>query len=438
MDANVQIRVARAVEVNASNLKAYAAPRGFPFLLHGSTDRLAILEPPTFFLFEKFYPIHRDQEKIGSHWRFALNSALAVANDLKDWWEFLVLSERSWRAADQHDLTCYRDVMLSTISPHTHRVYEPTTVKRRMMSVLNFYAWAKAKRLCRVQLEREAMSIPAFRRSGRGEPQTAEQRDSRHGVLPRTNNSRWEHVQVLSIKQYRAIADGVGPLPTDARNDEQHCQIRLGVELAINCGLRIDEVVGLTVAQITALVPGDSNPLSLRYLRLSRTKGSKSRRVPIPMWLVLEISHYVRHQRAHALRLRKDAQSSDCAELLLNDDGARHCCGLPVSAQTLRRKFYSAQLRSGHHVSRLSQSTGASSDIQSAAFRFHDLRHTCAVWLYYSERKAGNSEPWKRVQSVLGHEFLSTTMDIYLRAAGDFEAEVSDAMAADLRAGPPA
>ena len=44
----------------------------------------------------------------------------------------------------------------------------------------------------------------------------------------------------------------------------------------------------------------------------------------------------------------------------------------------------------------------------------HDLRHTAAVLIYYAESATGNPEPWKKVQTPLGHKNLQTTIDTYL------------------------
>jgi len=70
--------------------------------------------------------------------------------------------------------------------------------------------------------------------------------------------------------------------------------------------------------------------------------------------------------------------------------------------------------------------------VRSPAFSPHCLRHTCAMWTYIAEKRQGNSEPWKVVQARLGHAHLKTTTDTYLRATSEFEALVSDRMAAHI------
>lgn len=438
MLAHPIIRVVKAVEIDTPGLRIHAAPAGFPFLLHESKDGVKIVDPPTLFLFAKFFPVRRDPEKIGTHYRLVQNSAEAVANDLKDWWEFLANIGRSWKQADQEDFECYRDAMLSTISPHTGRKYRPTTVKRRMISILQFYQWANKAGLCRGQMSRLANLSHRNRVLRYREVGTFGNISERNEVLPRTSYSQWEHVRVLSIATYQKLANQVGPLPTAASSDDVDCQIRLGVELAINLGLRISEIVGLTVQQIASLGPPDANPLALRYITIDKTKGSKPRRAAFPSWLVAELIHYIANQRCSGLRLQKAYNDgSEAGALLLHDSLARHHCGTPLTAQTLRRKFGEAQIKCGltRNIAKLDLGTGKQSEVQTTVYRFHDLRHTFAVWLYYAEKLSGNPEPWKTIQSRLGHEYLSTTQNIYLRATSDFEAEVSDVASADLLAG---
>ena len=438
MFAHHHTRVVRAVEVDTPELEMHAAPAGFPFLLQESAGGIAIIEPPTLFLFSKFLPIRRDPGKIGNYFAVALNSAIAVANDLKDWWKFLDRSCRAWRDADQEDFECYRDVMLSTISPHTGRKYRPTTVKRRMVSVLQFYQWAQSKRLCLTHIARVPVPNRFARPVQYQAGEATAKKNERNDVLPRTSYSHWEHVRVLSVATYQKVAGHIGALPTDAPSDSMDCQCRLGVELAIQLGLRINEVTGLTVAQIQSLGESAANSLGLRYLRIDRTKGNKPRKIVFPGWLVAELNHYIANQRRSALQQGRALELGyETDALLLNDARARQHCGQPLTDQTLRRKFGIAQFKSGlvRNITKHDPEKGKQSEVEATLFRFHDLRHTYAVWLYYAEKLSGNPEPWKTIQARLGHEYLSTTQDIYLRATAEFEAEVSDAMSADLAAG---
>ena len=48
-------------------------------------------------------------------------------------------------------------------------------------------------------------------------------------------------------------------------------------------------------------------------------------------------------------------------------------------------------------------------------YRVHDLRHTYAVWTYHIRTSLGDNEPWKWIQSQLGHSTLDTTINTYLK-----------------------
>ena len=72
-------------------------------------------------------------------------------------------------------------------------------------------------------------------------------------------------------------------------------------------------------------------------------------------------------------------------------------------------------------VERLDPYTGKQYTTTRPKHSFHDLRHTYAVITYHLEKQNGNSEPWKKIQSILGHKNLSTTMDIYLDQVNAFD-----------------
>jgi integrase len=65
------------------------------------------------------------------------------------------------------------------------------------------------------------------------------------------------------------------------------------------------------------------------------------------------------------------------------------------------------------------------------AFRFHDLRHTCAAWLI--ERGASITQ----IKLRFGHKSITTTIDIYGHLFPSAELELADLLDAGYRSAEP-
>ena len=108
-----------------------ALPAGFLFLVDDDTGR--IVEPVLLYLADRF---------ISRKGYSQLNTLRATVYILKDWWAFLSEFAIVWYEVSTDDLRFYRDAMLQTVSPKTHRPYDVDTVRRRLSTVLQFYDWA--------------------------------------------------------------------------------------------------------------------------------------------------------------------------------------------------------------------------------------------------------------------------------------------------------
>lgn len=91
-ERNSQVPVTITVAVDftgtiEADVSAYALPVGFPFLVIERTEE--IVEPVLIFMIERYLS--------GS--QYIANTAKAVAEDLKDWWVYLLEFDSLWEQA---------------------------------------------------------------------------------------------------------------------------------------------------------------------------------------------------------------------------------------------------------------------------------------------------------------------------------------------------
>ncbi|HEX4895749.1 MAG TPA: site-specific integrase [Solimonas sp.] len=353
-------------------------------------------------------------------------SALSVANDLKDWWTYLRAHETPWDAIDETDIRYYADIMEQTVSPLTHERYKRKTIRKRIGSVRNFYAWASAKGIldCSVDLSTTDYSSNSEQPGVR-----AKVRDA-GTLMPGATSGEDDHVLALSHQDVFAVFAELGPLPSEKTWSSDSSRDRLIAELALNTGMRRDEISHLTLLQILNLHPDHAIEHGACLLPISKTKGLRARKVEVPNWLIRELRTYVDTERVEAIARLADAGVNDAKRLFVNGVSAKHNAGRSISNDTIDRAFRLAVLRSGRVIEapRFDPETGTAYSAQAPQFTFHALRHTFAIWRYYAEYAAGIHEPWKIVQVLLGHKSLATTLAIYLRPCAVFEGQVSDAV----------
>ncbi|MCS0627943.1 site-specific integrase [Telluria mixta] len=394
----------------------YQLPPGFMFLV--DDDNLEVIEPALLYLVDRFI---KSGEGGGYH------THRAVAYDLCDWWNFLSQIQCPWNAVDSDVVVEYRDIRLKTISPQTHEMLLSSTVKRRMIYISDFYDWAhRIGLVSRVDFEREEkrISIPidsdefAHTRSG-----TIKKAVSR--LMPSKGKKRRRAASFLSVDEWRTLSRELGPLPTESKqmDDPRPSRDRLACELSINSGLRVDEIAKLTKYQILDLVakiPFDAEPDQFISLHVTETKRLVPRDVDIPVYLIYELIHYIDNERSAALEIARKTwlkkRVNEPVTLFLNGVDARHHAGKPINSDTLDAAFRSAQFAAGlvKTIEKKDPDTREVYFTKDALHVFHTLRHTFAMWLYDAEIHAGNTAPWKVVQSKLGHAKLSTTMNTYL------------------------
>ncbi|MBK3732288.1 tyrosine-type recombinase/integrase [Azospirillum brasilense] len=422
------VRVQAAVELadnDPEELKEAALPVGFPFLVIEQTEQ--IVEPALLFMAEKY---------LASNRIFVANTAKAVAEDLRDWWAFLTEFDKQWDAVDTKDVELYRDAMLTTISPYTHEPYDDETVARRVGTVLRFYKWAHDKGLVSEEVDRKTKrrGTVALDRRAMAHLQVDAGRGESSDLSPRSNSSPDADVRVFLPAQMASVMSALGPLPSElSEDDPRSSRGRLVAEVCLNLGMRIDEARALTIYQIQGLILDPAEPLLCVPLRITETKGGKSRTVPMPTWLAIELLAYIDGERRVAVKRTKSARTGrrrahDHNGLFVNGFDAGADVGRHTSKRALQDEFEKAVRAAGLVVNvwKTDPETGEDYARPMPRFSCHDLRHTFAVWTYYARRQDGDSEPWLYIQGVLGHASVATTMDTYLRVVKEFEARISD------------
>jgi integrase/recombinase XerC len=410
-------------------LRTKALPGGFPFLIDDDTDE--VVEPALLFLVDAYLT------KTGFWNR---NTTKRAAYDLLDWWRFLDHQGRPWDLADGADLDAYRDSMIGEISPRTHEEYKAETIRARRILVKHFYAWAHKRGFYFGKLQ-EATEIREVYLSADRDPlahiHSGPRRIASGPGAPRSSTRPGEKVRPLiggdpKNPSFPRIAGHLGPLPSErGADDPTPSRDRLAAELSVSTGLRVDEVAKLTIFQILDLpVGGDSERFTTMHV--TKTKRLVERDVNVPNYLIPDLHAYIDGERKECIAVGRrywiKKKSDEPKALLVNGVDAHQNAGKPVSADTLSGAFRRAVIKAGvtERVTKTDPNTGEVRQVPVPRHRYHDLRHTYALWTYHALVGQGISEPWKIIQSLLGHAHLSTTLDTYLRVVNVEKARTAD------------
>jgi integrase len=406
-----------------------AVPRGFPFLIDDETHE--VVEPALLFLVEAYLT------KTGLWNR---NTTKRAAYGLLDWWRFLDHQDRPWDLADGADLDAYRDSMIGEISPRTHEEYKTETIRARRTLVKRFYAWAQKRGFCDGNLQEATEIRDAYIPADRdplAHIHSGQRRIAVDPGTPRRTTRPGEKVRPLiggdpKNPSFPRIARHLGPLPSErGAGDSTSARDRLAAELSVSTGLRVDEVAKLTVFQILDL-PVGGDPERFTTMHVTRTKRLVERDVNVPNYLVPDLHVYIDGERKECIAVARrywlKKKSDEPKVLFVNGVDARQNAGKPVAADTLSDAFRRAIVKAGltEWVTKTDPDTGEVRQVRVPRHRYHDLRHTYALWTYQALVEQGISEPWKIIQSLLGHAHLSTTLDTYLRVVNVEKARTAD------------
>lgn len=418
------------VERASARSRRWVLPAGMPFLVDVETGE--VVSPVLRYCRYKFAAPGSYQEGL---WK-KLNSAEAAVSDLKDWWYKLHARGIPWDVADDDLVAEWLIDLRTSVSGQTGDFLASETVKRRAATVSEFYRWAldeclvdraptavRSKRLAKGKLAQS-------RRPARKQEWTRYDADP-HPI----DASTMPEIEVRMGQRPSELADkwppAVGDEPRDWNREpgrEVRCSVhRLATELAISCGMRIDEILNLDLAPFEDFECEAKEAFKSFELRITHTKGLVPREVFIPFWLMTEIAEYIANERDVAMQeaarvWAKGAQAgSRTTKLLVNPPGSGRHVGKRLTSDTLEAKFHEACLAIGL-VKKRAKAVGTNKAHAATVVRhtFHDLRHTFAVWTYHSLEDIGIQRPWIRIQKLLGHASVSTTVGTYLKVLESF------------------
>ena len=382
--------------------------QGQPALFLETADRHKLFEEPTRFLNDHF--VHGGSTPSPHTWAKA-------AYSLKSWFQYLQAIGRDWLIATEEDRRKYRDAYLTSISPKTGMLYGPTGVRDSMTVVRRFYEHCSEigayqgdigglSRVIegRVLIDQDALAHTRH-------PMQTRLKDR---ALPKARPSGKIHP--LRVMDLRNLLQHIGPQAGDRQGDQRPSRDRLICDLGWAVGLRLDEINSLTTLQFLDLCPDPTTPFVGMPLTILKGKGSKTRQVSVPTWLVIDTIEYIEGERAESLRAFRMSSRNRSTRLLLahlNSNSA----GRPITNGAIQKMFREACFALGmvNTIEKTDPITGELFQDKIPKHSIHDLRHTYAVLTYHAERKNGNAEPWKKIQAQLGHEKLQTTINTYLR-----------------------
>lgn len=369
--------------------------RGEPALFQ--VPSMKVLEEPTIFLREHY--VRSGRRRSPNTWKTA-------AYALCSWFEFLSAAKSGpWHEATREELIEYRDTFLYAISPKTGKSYASGTVALRMSVICSFYEFSAWKGWYQGDLAEDTSKPNALAK---------DRLRSTTSLIPERRMAKTA-IRPFSPGDLRRFLLAIGPRASDSESLDESSRDRLIADMGWVVGLRLSEILSLTVKQISAIDIANKSPVEEQRLQITG-KGGYTRNVAVPNWLIMDAQIYIQAVRKHAEKIRQKRGRGTTPNLFIA--GIRSTrAGAPVGSRRVQQIVETACRQSGNVISDTVHdlNTSETYSVVRPSHCVHDLRHTYAVFTYWAERSAGNAEPWKRIQAQLGHAKLQTTVDTYLQ-----------------------
>lgn len=398
-----QRAVDQALLPQSLQLKGLGWPAGCHFLV-SETTQVPIPEVLGFlrdhFLARSMIALKRSQRSLE-----------AAVYDLKDYYDFLDTYKLKALEVGLSQIENYLNSMYLNDSPVTKKPFAISTVRRRASTVCAFYRWAKDCNLLKHAISPQALSALA-KEEVRYE--TAGDR-----VQKPKRERKGSKVRFIPNEKLRRLLEAAGHLRIDVENQDEapSARLRLMLECGLQAGMRRCEITGLEVdAVLKAVRIAKARFLTEKCpLELLR-KGGRYKTVMLPVWLIRNLDHYIQAERSEGIRagLRLDPEFFDHGLVFVNGAKRGGDAGKALAERYLSGPFATIQEKLGIEMGEAGSKT---------RYGVHALRHTYALLEYFSRKHSGDCEPWLYVQAQLGHSSLSTTTDIYLALAAEYEHE---------------
>jgi integrase len=380
--------------------------QGAPALFLETAKQLELFETPSQFLNEHYVRCGSTPSR---------HTWVKAAYSLKSWFQYLQAIERDWIYACEQDRIDFRDVYLGSISQKTGRHYSTSGVRDSMVVVRSFYRYCTKLGTYHADIGGDGIShenILPMHRHGSHSVRTHSSVKDKDRALPKVRPGTKIHP--LTVCDLKTLLHYLGPQAAARDGDQSTARDRLICDLGWAVGLRLSEINNLTTLQFMTLVPDLSEPFVGMSLTI-QGKGTYTRQVIIPSWLVADVHAYMNHERMDSLGAYKTKLKHPTTRLFLAHKYS-NSAGKPITNAAMQKMIREACLALGlvTIVEKTDPDTNRKFTYKTPRHSMHDLRHTYAVLTYHAERANGNPEPWKKIQAQLGHRSLQTTIDTYL------------------------